>query len=85
MTDTTTTQPRTDALTARMNREVLGFAISKQWTCPYSGEVLDVATAVLVEIPDNGSTLMAGSVLDQASAGVLAKHPGTDVIDGRTL
>lgn len=43
-----------DVLTAKVNRELIKYAVMRAIFCPYTGEVLDMRRAVLVQ-PNHGS------------------------------
>jgi len=66
-----------DLLPAKLSREMLRYAIGRVMTCPVTGAVLDVRSAVLVESAD-GTRLIACVSAEgwrQHGAGVLAIVP----------
>lgn len=76
-----------------VNREALRYAVQRQITCPQSGRLLDVRTAVLVELtgPD-GKTVSAAydaEWVDEAMPAIrracAIKDYTVTVHDGRTL
>ena len=78
----------------KLNREILRHAVSKQIQCQISGRVLDVRTAVMVEVTmKDGRTISqvyhADEVedLDQriAKVKILPNVKGVVVYDGRIL
>lgn len=76
-----------------VNREALRYAVQRQITCPQSGRLLDVRTAVLVELtgPD-GKTVSAAydarwwdEVRERVEVDLAGKGFTVTVHDGRTL
>ncbi|MCP2341145.1 hypothetical protein [Actinomadura rupiterrae] len=78
-----------DDLILIVARELLRFAVQRQIACPITGEVLDVANAVLVDATDHGGAMVVvtGEAWDQHEQTIRAKLGGTraDVHDGRRL
>ncbi len=61
---------------------VLLAAVQRQIFCPYTGNVLDIRTAVLVTVPGSNPTIIAGTAWAKCAADILAKFPDTAVING---
>lgn len=71
-----------DLLPAKLSREMLRYAISRVMTCPATGAVLDIRSAVLVESAD-GTRLIACVSAEgwrTHGAGVLAIVPDAVVM-----
>lgn len=75
-----------------LNREVLQHGVMRQIVCKFSGELLDVRTAVMVTTVqgDNRSAwVLVGEVWDEVEPALRAKAAKlgmeVEVIDGRTL
>ncbi len=86
-TDTITANPAGPSpdLVRTGQRIVLLAAVQRTILCPYTALVLDVRTAVYVDLPSGGYAVMTGQAWDQVAAAFLTNHPDADVIDGRTL
>lgn len=96
MTDTsTTTAPTvvTDRLSKAENRQLLKAAVQAEIFCPFTGGVLDVRRAVLVQISGGRAYVMSAAHWDAVRDSVtsaltnIAQLSGAtiDVIDGREL
>jgi hypothetical protein len=84
-----------DALQAKVNRELIKFAVQREIFCPYTKVVLDVRRAVLIQQTGAGAIVCSadywdkvrGSVLngieDAKAAGRLPADYAVEVLDGR--
>lgn len=84
-----------DAIEAKVNRELIKYAVQRAIFCPYTGQVLDMRRAVLVQVKGGGSFIMTADWWDAQKANVLlgiedAKNAGAipadtqvEVLDGR--
>src|SRR5262245_13593933 len=63
--------------------EALRYGVSRQIFCRFTGEILDVRTAVMVEAPGCVTSILPGTVWDTIKDGALPKMPGAVVTDGR--
>lgn len=61
---------------------VLLTACQRAIWCPYTGDLLDIRTAVLVTLPDARPTIMAGTAWAKISSDILAAYPLTVVVNG---
>lgn len=84
-----------DTLTATANRALIKYAVQRAIFCPFSGAILDVSRAVLVQATGSRPFICTAAhwdtVKDSVAAGIQeAKDAGTigqdvtlDVLDGR--
>ncbi len=73
-----------------VKRETLRYAVSRQMFCPYSDDLLDVRSAVLIDGSDHGHKMhiMTATVYDQiVENGIWEKwnRDEYEVLDGREL
>ena len=76
-----------------INREVLKAAVMRRITCPYSGAILDVRSAVYFHVETSGGAsggeCVTGTQWDSMAAALVAacerQNVTLEVIDGRTL
>jgi hypothetical protein len=61
---------------------VLLSAVQRRIFCPYTGAVLDVRSAVLVTLPGQPPTVMAGKAWAAIADSVMASRPLTIVVNG---
>lgn len=74
-------------LETRVKREVLRAAVARQITCPITGEVLDVRTAVMVENSAGTATLgvVSATAWEEIGAAVLRADANVIVTKGSDL
>lgn len=83
----------TDPLELRVKRELLKFEVQKQITCPRTGDVLDVRTAVAVTVKNaqggESTFAMVGTEWDKIANHIqhlaVEQKCTVEVLDGREL
>lgn len=66
-----------DALTARMNRELIKYAVQRKIFCDLTGNVLDMARAVVIDVEADQKVIahmvLTASAWDEAGESIMAR------------